>query len=170
MSVPKLFHVSEGGPFTTMLPRPAPSGSAHDGQEVVWAVDDVHLPNYLVPRDCPRVCWATTCGYSASLASPAPRVIAIEYDWLPRLVEARLQVHELDPTGFTEVDAVAGYWVNPNDVQVRAVRRVDDCVAALAEAGIELRLTGALWWYADAVVETCTEFSIIRMHNAAPRP
>lgn len=152
-----------------MRPRPSPPGTPHQGREWVWAVDETHLPNYLLPRHCPRVCWATPRGHRALLSSPAARVIAVEHSWAPQLLRAGLNVHDLDPQGFTLLDATAGYWISERDVRVHEVRRVEDCFTALAEKGVELRLTPSLWPYVDAVVAAAGEFSTIRMRNAQPR-
>jgi len=153
-----------------MTPRPSPPGTPHEGQSWVWGVDDEHLANYLLPRECPRVCWVPPVEATHLLDSPAPRVIAIEYGWLPTLADAGLQVHELDPSGFTMLDAIAGYWVADHDVAVRRRYTVDDCPTALAERGVELRLTTSLWPYVDAVVAAGGPFSVVRIRNARPRP
>jgi hypothetical protein len=50
----RLFHVSEEPGIHTFEPRPAPRRSNVKG-DVVWAVDELRLPNYLLPRACPRV-------------------------------------------------------------------------------------------------------------------
>ena len=166
---PRLFHVSDAGPFTTLSPRPSPPGTPHQGRQWVWAVDEARLPHYLLPRQCPRVCWATPAGgRHALLGSPAARVIAVEHKWAPRLLNAGLNVHSLDPHGFTLLDAIAGYWVGEGDVRVREVRRVEDCFTALAEHDVEVRLTTSLWPYLDAVTTT-GDFSAIRIRNAQPR-
>src|SRR4051812_27429179 len=144
-----------------MSPLPSPRGTPHAGRQWVWAVDEVHLPNYLLPRQCPRVCWATRSESAALLASPAGRVIAVEHGWMSELTQATLHVHELDPSGFTLLDAAAGYWINEGDVPVHEVQRIDDCLAALAERAVELRATTSLWPYADAVVADGGEFSLI---------
>lgn len=165
-----IFHVSDRGPFTTMSPRPSPPGSTHEGREWVWAVDEAHLPHYLLPRQCPRVCWATPAdGRHARLGSPAARVIAVEHKWAPDLRRAGLNVHRLDPAGFTPIDAIAGYWVSAQDVPVLQVRRVEDCFDALAGYDVEVRLVRSLWPYRDAVVANTSDFSVIRMRNAQPR-
>lgn len=167
--VPRLFHVSDEGPFTMMGPRPSPAGTPYEGREWVWAVDEAHLPNYLLPRQCPRVCWAPPRLRHPLLSSPAARVVAVEHRWAPRLLGAGLNVHLLQSSGFTLLDATAGYWVSGEVVRVQEARRVEDCFTALAEQGLELRLTPSLWPYVDAVVEAADEFSAIRMRNAQPR-
>ena len=167
--VPKLFHVSDAGPFATMHPRPSPAGTAHEGRPWVWALDSEHLPHYLLPRQCPRVCWLATGLQDRLLSSPARRVIAIEHRWTPQLLRAALNVHELAPDGFTVLDAAAGYWVADREVPVLEVRRVEDCFQALAEHDVELRLARSLWPYMDAVVASAAEYSGIRMRNAGAR-
>ena len=166
----RLFHVSDEGPFTTMRPRPSPAGTPFEGREWVWAVDEERLPNYLLPRQCPRVCWAAgPAAPAALLSSPAARVIAVEHGWVPHLVRAGLNVHLLDPAGFTLLDATAGYWVSDRDVRVEDVRRVENSFTALAEYDVEIRSTPSLWPYVDAVVAAEAEFSCIRLRNARPR-
>ena len=167
--VVKLFHVSDAGPFMIMRPRPSPAGTTYEGRSWVWAVDHEHLPHYLLPRQCPRVCWLAADLQAPLLSSPARRVIAIEHRWAPQLLHAGLNVHELAPDGFTVLDAAAGYWVADQEVHVRAVRRVEDCLQAVAEHDVELRSTRSLWPYMDAVVATAAEYSGIRMRNAGAR-
>jgi hypothetical protein len=167
--VPQLFHVSDEGPFAVMDPRPSPAGSPHEGREWVWAVDEERLPNYLLPRQCPRVCWSTARVKHDLLRSPAARVIAVEHRWAPDLLRAGLKVHLIDSTGFTLLDATAGYWVSEQTAQVMDVRRVENCFTALAERRVELRFTSSLWPYVDAVMAADAEFSAIRMRNAAGR-
>ena len=58
MTALRLFHVSEESRIKVFNPRPVPSPDAGVAGEAVWAVDEVHLPNYLLPRDCPRVTFA----------------------------------------------------------------------------------------------------------------
>lgn len=152
-----------------MIPRPAPARTPYEGREWVWAVDERHLPNYLLPRECPRVCWPAAPDLPALLATTTSRVIAVEIGWLPALQDARLYVHELEPAGFTLLDAVAGYWVSETEATVRAVEVVDDCTRALSERDVELRPVASLWPYIDAVVERGGEFSVIRSRNARPR-
>ncbi len=149
-----------------MSPRPAPLGTVHAGRMLVWAIDAVHLPNYLLPRECPRVCWATASGATGLLGSPSGRVIVVEQAWLKGLRKAGLTMHQVEPDGFSCVDASAGYWVSDGEAQVRRVQMIDDCVAALAEREVELRVVPSLAPYVDAVEHGGVEFSVIRMRNA----
>ena len=55
-----LFHASENAGIQVFHPRLF--STAPDAGPVVWAIDALKLPNYLLPRDCPRV----TFGVSAA--------------------------------------------------------------------------------------------------------
>ena len=48
-------------------------------------------------------------------------------------------------------------------------RTVNDCLAALAGRGVEIRVLPSLWNLHDAVVQSSVSYSIIRMRNASPR-
>jgi hypothetical protein len=152
-----------------MAPRPAPTGTPYEGQAWVWAVDEKHLPNYLLPRDCPRVCWSTTDVQDPLLLSAAPRVIAIEDAWVSHVRCTAVLVHVLEPQDFVLLDANAGYWVSEKVVHVQQVQRVASCWTALEEAGVDIRPVPSLWPYVDAVVAGCAEFSCIRLRHAQPR-
>ncbi|MBE7189670.1 DUF6886 family protein, partial [Jatrophihabitans endophyticus] len=126
--------------------------------------------NYLLPRECPRVCWQVGKHEDGILASSAPRVVAIEQRWLARSTRAGLLVHQLAPDGFRLADSAAGYWTSSQMCKVVGVERVDDCPAELARHKVELRITDTLWPYVDAVSRSSAEFSVIRIRNAMPRP
>ena len=170
----QLFHVSDQPDIALFQPRPAPRAPAVDG-EVVWAVDEEHLPNYLLPRDCPRVTFCPMLGSTpedvARLMgySTARRVIAIESDWLPIVRSTRLYLYHLPPVPFIVQDAGAGYYVARQEVAPLDVTVVEDLLDALRQRDVELRITPSLWPLADAVVASSLEFSNIRMRNAKPR-
>jgi hypothetical protein len=50
-----LYHVSEEPGLAVFHPRPDPNGKLGS---VVWTIDYEHLPNYPLPRECPRVTFA----------------------------------------------------------------------------------------------------------------
>ena len=51
----KLYHVSEEPDIEVFEPRPSPQNYESIKGNVVFAVNDIMLHNYLLPRDCPRV-------------------------------------------------------------------------------------------------------------------
>lgn len=156
---PALFHVSHEGPIDRLDPRPSPPGTRHAGQPLVWAVDEAHLPHYLVPRDCPRVCWP----------GPDGPIVAVETGWTERLDQRPLLVHRLRTDGFTVLDTGAGYWSSDRPAVVEGVEVVHDHAAALAARGAELRVVDDLWPLVDQVVTAGGPFSCIRLREAQPR-
>lgn len=171
----RLFHVSDRPDITRFEPRTPPSFDAGVRDDVVWAIEERLLANYLLPRDCPRVTFhagpATSAEDRARFLAPtgATHVVAIEAAWFERVRAARLWLYELPPATFTCADANAGYSVSRVAVEPLPARPVDDVLAALLACGIELRVLPSLWSLRDAVVGSSLAFSCIRMRNAQPR-
>jgi hypothetical protein len=164
-----VFHVSEEANIEVFEPR---KSDATD-RPLVWAVDDEHLRNYLVPRDCPRVTYSA--GRRTSVADrdrflgSSVAVLAIETAWFERMRACRLYCYQLPGDTFELADECAGYLVSGAPVKPIGVRVIDDAVSAVLERNVELRVQPSLWALRNAVVESTLEFSIIRWRNAAPQ-
>ena len=170
----KLFHVSDRDDIVRFNPRVAPSDpNARIG---VWAIDEDHLGNQLLPRDCPRVCFRT--GQSTSpqdigrflFGDAAARVIAIEAAWWQRVTRATLWVYELPAEPCTLLDEVAGYYLAETSVTPIDRREVSDIPVAIIELGYELRVMPTLWPLREAVITSTLALSVIRWRNAGPSP
>ena len=169
MSDLALWHASEDPSIELFSPHRAPT--ALTDEELVWAIDDEHVPSYWFPRDCPRATfWAgpETTPSDAGLLHGAPRVHAIEWAWLERFRKARVFLYRLPPEPFEPRDDTAGYWVARQPVEPIDRVELTDLVASHAEAGIELRLVTNLWPLWNRVIASTLEFSGIRLRNAAP--
>jgi len=166
-----LFHVSEEAAVEIFHPRPDPNRKL---DPVVWAIDEEHLANYLLPRDCPRVTFAA--GPSTSdkdrlrflACATAPRVVAIESSWLERAARQALWIYRFPSGAFEKIDACAGYWVSRMPVSPESRERIPSALVALLSRDVELRVVRNLCPLRDAVVESTLAFSIIRMRNALP--
>jgi hypothetical protein len=169
MRKPRLFHVSEEPGISRFAPRP---NYRLDG-EMVWAVDEPHLVNFLVPRDCPRITFgrspATTEADAARFLAGGRRVVAFESGWLERVRRAVLHVYELPGAGFEPQDAAAGYWISRQAVTPIGSWVESDLLAALTRAGAEVRVLQDFWPLRDAVASSSLEFSIIHQDRAQPR-
>ncbi|MBL8773051.1 MAG: hypothetical protein JNK30_16840 [Phenylobacterium sp.] len=168
----RLFHVSEDFTIGRFDPRPSPSTNTTLGT-CVWSICEAHLPNYLLPRDCPRVCFRrgpqTTAEDAERFLGGATQVVAFPVEWLATVRTTRLALYELPPETFVEADAEAGYWISREAVEPLGVSAVDDVLAALARSGAEVRIVQDVWPLRDAVVGSSLRFSIIRYRNAKPR-
>lgn len=173
LSKPRLFHVSEDAGIARFEPRPSPSPDSGVTGPAVWAIAETHLPNYLMPRDCPRICFRagpqTTQAHGDRYLLGAERVVAFEADWLDRVRAARLALYEMPSATFEAGHPEAGYWISRQPVVPARVTIIDDALAALAASGTEVRVLQDFWPLRDAVIRSSLQFSIIRTRNAAAR-
>lgn len=171
----RLFHVSESPDIEYFEPRQPTSTWPDLEGPVVWAVDEEHLVNYLLPRDCPRVTFyplpSSTPEDVDRLMGPAkpPHVVCIEAAWLDRVSSQKLCVYELPTDTFEYADAGAGYFVSPAGIAPKSMTVVDSLVHKIRECGAELRVLNSLWSLNDAVSSSSLQYSCIRMRHALPR-
>jgi hypothetical protein len=176
MNAAHLFHVSEEPDIAVFHPRPPPLPDAGVFEDVVWAIDHAHLPNYLTPRNCPRVTFGhgpQTCPDDAArfLTGVAGRVVVIERAWLQRLLTTPLFVYAFAVGAHWRALPIgAGYRVSHIAVTPLERIRIDDPLASLSALGGELRVRENLWDLIDLVAASTLEFSIIRKRNAKDRP
>jgi hypothetical protein len=164
-----VYHVSEEPDIGVFEPRRMDA----TGESLVWAIDQNHLRNYLVPRESPRVTFCagplTTATDRERFLGTSPAVVAIEAEWFDRLRSCALFCYHLPGDTFALFDRTAGYFVSRAAVRPVSVERIDDPLRAILQRGVELRVLPCLWSLRDAVVESTLEFSIIRWRNAQPR-
>ncbi len=172
MERPRLFHVSE----TAGIGRFDPRQNYRVPGAMVWAIDAPHLVNFLVPRDCPRITFGRSAATSQADAErflghgPAPlRVVAFEAAWLSRVRETALHIYEMPTETFEPELPEAGYWISRASVTPLGCEVVVDALAALAQAGAEVRVLQDFWPLCDAVAGSSLEFSIIHKDGAQPR-
>jgi hypothetical protein len=171
----RLWHVSEAGDIRRFTPRPRPPGAAV-GPACVWALADSHLPHYLVPRDCPRVCLRSGPGttqedrdrfFGGTVASV---LVFVEPGWVQRCEHTPLWLYALPDAPFVLDDANAGYWVSHVDVEPVQVLPVRRPLQMLAARGAELRRCDDLRELAAAALRSTVSMSAIQLRNAASRP
>lgn len=155
----QLYHVSETPGITRFEPKPSLK-NPDTTDAVVWAIDEAHSVNYLLPRDCPRVCWVSETGH---------RVVAVELGWAQRIRDARLFLYEFSGDSFALLDQNAGYYISRIAVEPLAVTTIQDIHEEFNARQTELRILSNLWALHDEIAASATEFSMIRMRNALPR-
>lgn len=127
-----LYHISDSPEIAHFTPR-----QTSTGKSLIWAIDDAHLHNYLLPRDCPRVTFLNTGGDHRLLHGvSAQAVVAIEAAWLGRALNTVLYAYELDPAGFTCCDPTAGYYVSESPVVPGAVRKIESPIRELLAGNV----------------------------------
>ena len=170
-----LFHVSEEPDIPRFYPRLPARRDLDPTVGLVWALDEEHLPNFLTPRECPRVAYRmdahTTPEDAQRFFSPGSRhVVVIEHDWFPTMLHTVLYLYAFQPEGFSLQDATAGYYVSTTAQTPLSCTAIPDIFQAQFQRKVELRLVDNLWETADAVRHSTLQWSLCRMRSAKPRP
>lgn len=166
----RLFHVSEESDIPEFVPRVPSRADMDRNTGLVWAIDERHLPNFLTPRNCPRVCFmrngSTTEEDADRFLRGACHVVTIDEEWLERLRRTTLYLYEFDPKDFTLQDPVAGYYVSA--VTVRPLRKitVTDLQEEIRSRGAELRTADGLISLAEEIKRSSFDWSLCRMGYA----
>ncbi len=168
----RLWHVSDRADIAVFQPRIPPSIDAGVTDPVVWAIANSQLANYLIPRDCPRVCfWSgdrTTMEDRARfLGEGTSHVVTIETAWMSKVVAATLYLYELPAKTFSCADANAGYFVSTKAVSPLGRRLVSGLPDAIERLGAKLRTEHNLRGLGSQVVASTLSYSLIRMSNAS---
>jgi len=170
----RLFHASENPNIDIFHPRLPRRPELDPNVGLVWALTEPSLPNWLFPRECPRVgyrlCDRTTpADREKFFPSGAQHVVTIEHAWHERQKIASLYMYEFDPTNFY-YDETAGFYVSQQPETPTAMTPYTDLYAELFNRGAEVRLVENLWQLRDAVfASSLTAWSFCKMANARPR-
>jgi hypothetical protein len=172
----RLFHVSEESNIDIFNPRRPERDDLDKSIGLVWAIDEKHLPNFLTPRDCPRVTYHIGENTSEQdkeayfSSSDIQHVVIIENAWYKIMKDTCLFLYEFNPEGFELQDIIAGYYLSKSAQIPIAKYTITDLFGALFERNIELRVVSNLWDIAVRIKETTLNWSICRMGYAKPKP
>ncbi|HZZ90848.1 MAG TPA: hypothetical protein VFE13_21165 [Caulobacteraceae bacterium] len=176
MKTPRLFHFSDDPAIALFEPRPVrvPSerapGRAWLNGPLVWAIEEAAQAMYLFPRDCPRiVLWRKPETTAADLAHwwgarDCQAIAHIEWRWFERVRAGVIHRYEFAPGGFESLDD-AGMWVSRQPERPKSMETLDDLPAAMAAAGVELRVMKTLTPLRD-VWSSSLHASGVRLRNA----
>ena len=170
----RLFHVSEDPDVKIFHPRLPRRAELDPNVGLVWSLIEPSLPNWLFPRECPRVgyriCENTTSeDKSKFFTSSASHVVAIEHGWHERQLNATLHVYEFEPTNFY-YDEAAGFYVSQQSETPINMVTYTNLYSELFKIKVEVRLIENLWPLRDAVFASSMKlWSFCKMANAKPR-
>jgi hypothetical protein len=168
----KLYHISEETGIEIFEPRPSPQIYESIKGDVVFAITDELLHNYLLPRDCPRVTFYAKSDSSNDdvekyISNTSHKyVITVEDNWLERIKQTTLYLYELPSESFTLLDEGAGYYISYQSVMPLSVIPISDTLAELVKRDVEIRFLPSLKNLADEISKSTLQFSIIRMRTA----
>ena len=171
-----MYHVSENPQIKVFEPLPAPNPEAGVEGKAVWAIDEFHLVNYLLPRDCPRITYGVSASTSAEdlkrffrEGQKERRVIIVEDAWLERIKNTTLHLYQFDPSNFQMIDEGAGYYISRQTVIPVSCEPVSNLIDEILKRRAIFETLPNLWEKIDEVAKSTLEFSIIRKRNALPR-
>ena len=171
----RLFHVSEEPDIEIFNPRIPDRCDMDKSVGLVWAVDEQRLPNFLFPRNCPRVTYhinknTTLSDKAEFFTSPQSDYCGvIENSWFNAMCSTTLYLYEFDTAGFELQDNVAGYYVSKTVQKPVAKHTVTDLFSELFKRNVEIRLVENLWDIADKVKKSSLNWSLCRMGYAKPK-
>lgn len=171
----RLFHVSEEPDIEVFNPRIPDRCDMDKTVGLVWAVDERRLPNFLTPRNCPRVTYhigpnTTDEDKSKFFVSPTvSHCVIIENKWFEVMRSTTLYLYEFDTTDFELQDSIAGYYVSALSQTPIAKYVVTDLFSELIKRNVEIKITDNLWHIADEVKKSTLNWSLCRMGYAQPR-
>ena len=170
----RLYHVSEESNITVFHPRNPTRDDLDQSVGLVWAINEDCLPNFLTPRDCPRVTYhasinTTQHDIKKFFSASDRHCVAIEHRWYEKMMTTALYLYEFNPQGFYLQDEVAGFYVSEQSQKPISVTKVSHLFEALFARGVEVRLIDNLWQLADEVQHSTLNWSLCRMRNAQAR-
>ncbi|WP_291561386.1 MULTISPECIES: DUF6886 family protein [unclassified Clostridium] len=168
----RLFHVSEESDIKVFKPRIPSRNDMDKSKGLVWAINEKCLPNFLTPRDCPRVAYYYTdktnkedLKYFSSKTSN--HVIAIENKWFQIMKNTTLYLYEFNSNNFYIQDEIAGYYVSEHmEIPFNKII-IEDLFLELLKRNIEIRIVDNLWDLCDEIRETTLNWSMCRMAYAS---
>ncbi|TQR15655.1 DUF6886 family protein [Psychrobacillus soli] len=170
----RLFHVSEESDIKLFEPRIPTRTDLDSTKGLVWAINEKCLPNFLTPRNCPRVCYhvgehtseADKLSYFSSKS--CPHVVVIEHKWFEVMQNITLYLYEFDANEFTLLDENAGYFIcEKKQIPINKFK-VPDLFAEQFRRNVEIRLVENLWDIYFEIQETTLNWSMCRMRFAQP--
>lgn len=167
-----LYHVSEEPGIEIFETRPAPQVYDQITGFVVFAVSDIMLHNYLLPRDCPRVCYYAKTNSSQEDIdkyignTDKKYIINVDERWIDRINNSKMYLYEMPYESFELLDEGAGYYVSYKTIKPINMFTIVNLKEELEKRNAELRALPSLKLLSKEISFSTLQFSIIRMRNA----
>lgn len=168
----RLFHVSEDENIQVFVPRLPSRNDLDKSVGLVWAIDEARLPNFMTPRDCPRVTYHINNNTTELdkkkffTSSTAAHAIVIESKWFDIMNHTTLYLYEFNVDDFVLQDDVAGYYVATTTQIPQAKYQLKSLFSELLKRNVEIRITDNLWDIANEVKSSTLNWSLCRMANS----
>lgn len=170
----RLFHVSEESDIELFEPRIPTRTDLDLTKGLVWAINEKCLPNFITPRNCPRVCYQIGANTSeadkrAYFSKPSSHVVAIEHKWFDMMQKTTLYLYEFNTTQFTLLDENAGYYISEKrQIPINKIE-ISNLFTEHCKRNVELRMYDNLWDIHNEILQTTVNWSMCRMGFAQPK-
>ncbi len=166
----RLFHVSEESNIEVFVPRIPYREDMDKSKGLVWSLTEASLPNWLTPRNCPRIGYRVTDGtkhddISKFFSSSSRHCISIEHLWYEKMASTTLYLYEFDITNFY-FDEIAGFYVSDQTEIPIGVVKYDNLFEEQFKRNVEVRLVNNLWELAEEIKQSSLTWSLCRMGYA----
>ncbi len=169
----KLFHLSENGTINQFIPKESKKMWGY--RKYVWAISEEKVHNYLFPRACPRICIsnknleALANWITIEKVQNKKAIIFVPTAWKTKIQNCVLYQYEFDPTNFTLIDDIAGYYVSQQIERPIHKRKLTNCLYTLNEMKVavifkDLETLKVIY---KKVIKAYQAFSIIKWDNLA---
>ncbi len=170
----RLFHVSEESNIKEFVPRIPYRKDMDKSKGLVWSLTEESLPNWLTPRNCPRVGYrvndeTSSDDISKYFSSSSHHCISIEHAWYERMANTTLYLYEFDVSNFY-FDETAGFYVSDKTEKPIAVVKYDNLFEEQFKRNIEVKIVNNLWKLAEEVKKSSLIYSLCRMGFAQSKP
>lgn len=168
----RLFHVSEESNIIEFIPRTPTRDDLDKSIKLVWAIDERRLPNFLTPRNCPRVAYYAGENTAASdrdkffSSSTISHAVIIENQWFEKMKNTTLYLYEFDEKDFVLQDSIAGYYVAETPQTPKAKYELTDLFSELIKINVEIRMVDNLWDIAEKIEKSTLNWSFCKMDFA----
>jgi hypothetical protein len=168
----RLFHVSEENDIPIFIPKLPERKDLDQSKGLIWAINEDCLPNFLTPRNCPRVTYhcnenTTDEDKKRYLSSETTKhVVAIEQKWFEIMKNTTLYLYEFSTADFYLQDRCAGYYVSEKTQVPINKLVIDDLFRELIHRKVEVRIIDNLWDLCNEIKITSFDWSMCRMGYA----
>ena len=169
----RLFHVSEEENIEKFIPRIPYRKDMDKSKGLIWSLTEPALPNWLTPRDCPRVGYRVNEHTSQEdiqkyFSSSSRHCVAIEHGWHVKMIETTIFMYEFDTKNFY-FDNQAGFYVSEQIEIPISVTKYENLYEELFKRNVEVRILKNLWELGESVQNSTLTWSLCRMVNSIPK-
>ncbi|MEA4831175.1 MAG: hypothetical protein VB118_00985 [Oscillospiraceae bacterium] len=167
----RLFHVSEEADIKIFKPRLPTRKDMNPDVGLVWALCERTLPNFMTPRNCPRVTYHVGKNTSKEdiekyLPKGYSHAVIIEKDWLDLLKSITLYLYEFNSDDFYQQDEIAGYYVSEKIQKPVSQVVIKNLESELENRNVALITVDNLWNICEKIKKSSFNWSMCRLSNA----